>query len=113
MSTETQNYLQVHYIMNFCLHLQLFVYIIWHISSPSEGPCCTDQCDFTNEVECGHEDECRFSVMCDGTSSFCPIALHKSDTSPCEGGSKVSLIVALCPKNFQNVRLRLDFVEIR
>ena len=77
--------------MNFCLHLQLFVYILWHISSPSEGPCCTDQCDFTNEVECGHEDECRFSVKCDGTSSFCPIALHKSDTSPCEGGSKVSI----------------------
>ena len=83
----------MHFWNLFCLHLQMFVYISWDIFSPSEGPCCTDQCEFTNEVECGHEDECRFSVKCDGSSSFCPIALHKSDTSPCEGGSKVGSIV--------------------
>ena len=90
MSTEAQNHLQVlHLLFTFSA---LCLPFLQNIFSPSEGPCCTDQCDFTNEVECGHEDECRFSVKCDGSSSFCPIALHKSDASPCEGGAKVNFI---------------------
>jgi len=61
----------------------------WIVCSPSEGPCCTDQCAFTNEIKCSQETQCQFGVTCDGSSSNCPIALFKADTSPCDGGSKI------------------------
>ena len=69
-----------------------FFFKYFLIYSPSEGPCCSDKCELTNEIECDHETECRFAVKCDGKESGCPIPLHKSDASPCDGGSKVCIL---------------------
>lgn len=63
------------------------------ICSPSEGPCCTSQCEFaTEEGECSQETQCRFATKCSGKKATCPIALHKSDTDTCDGGSRVIIL---------------------
>ena len=70
------------------LVLRLFNFVF----SPSEGPCCTEKCEFAaaGSAECSEGTECRFATNCTGKSTSCPIALHKSDSSTCESGSKVN-----------------------
>jgi len=72
--------------------------------SPSEGPCCTEKCEFAEagSAECSEGTECRFATNCTGKSTSCPIALHKSDSSTCESGSKIckdgSCVSSICGK---------------
>ena len=71
------------------------------VFSPSEGPCCTAECEFASEgLECSEATECKHATNCTGKRTTCPIALHKSDSSTCEDGSKVSF---LCQKDCYKV----------
>jgi len=79
--------------------------------SPSEGPCCTEECEFSPPgPECSETTECKFATNCTGKSSTCPIALFKSDSSTCESGSKVckdGLCVSSICESFNQVECTL------
>lgn len=60
--------------------------------SPSEGPCCTDQCTFeTRAKQCRHESECTFESFCNGYEAVCPKPPSKPDKSECNGGTQVCI----------------------
>ena len=80
-----QNNLDICYFVGFVIFLKQHLFF-----SPSEGPCCTEECEFAPPgPECSETTECKFATNCTGKSSTCPIALFKSDSSKCESGSKV------------------------
>ena len=58
--------------------------------SPSEGPCCTEQCSFeTRQKQCRHEAECTFESFCNGYNAFCPRPPPKPNKTECNGGTQV------------------------
>lgn len=62
--------------------------------SPSEGPCCSWECQLVPSSNssistCHSESECRFPSSCDGLQSFCPSLAPKPDGTLCEDGTKM------------------------
>ena len=63
--------------------------------SPSQGPCCDQQCKFTSivdDVQCSYEGDCTLASKCDGRAAQCPEPGHKPDNiTECNQGTQVSL----------------------
>lgn len=60
--------------------------------SPSEGPCCNDNCRFEDHRKlCRHESECTFESFCDGRLPHCPTPKFKPNKTECNGGTQVCL----------------------
>ncbi|XP_059091577.1 disintegrin and metalloproteinase domain-containing protein 10-like isoform X2 [Tigriopus californicus] len=61
--------------------------------SPSEGPCCSNRCQFTQRserVQCKNEDDCTMAATCDGQQARCPRPLFKPDNiTECHEGTQV------------------------
>ena len=62
--------------------------------SPSQGPCCDQQCRFTSivdDVQCSYEGDCTLASKCDGRAAQCPEPGHKPDNvTECNQGTQVS-----------------------
>ena len=66
--------------------------------SPSEGRCCTDECNVVpadEKLVCVEDSDCRYSTTCDGSQARCPRQEYKGNSVSCDGGSKVILFVRL------------------
>lgn len=60
--------------------------------SPSEGPCCGDECTFAGrEKMCRQETECSFQQTCDLTQSMCPESAPKPNMTECNNGTQVCM----------------------
>lgn len=60
--------------------------------SPSEGPCCSDECTFAGrEKLCRQETECSHSQTCDATQSMCPEPPPKPNMTECNNGTQVCM----------------------
>lgn len=54
------------------------------VCSPSEGPCCTNVCQYSaNTIRCREETGCQLAANCDGNSATCPVSGHKANTTSC------------------------------
>jgi disintegrin and metalloproteinase domain-containing protein 10 len=64
--------------------------------SPSEGPCCDKNCQFTSKhdsVKCKNEDDCTAEVKCDGRQAVCPEPRHKPDNiTECNQNTQVCVL---------------------
>lgn len=68
----------------------LFVFLFDY--SPSQGPCCTAQCDFKGRDErCRTESDCSYQSMCSGTTAQCPISTPKENLTACNGDTQVCI----------------------
>lgn len=71
------------------------------ICSPSEGPCCESDCNFSPKSEhqlklCEIESECTETSYCDGISPQCPIPMAKpSNETLCNNGTQVELYLTI------------------
>lgn len=62
------------------------------LCSPSEGPCCNEECKFENNVkQCRAKSECTFESVCSGIAAQCPHPLPKSNKTECNSGTQVCL----------------------
>lgn len=60
--------------------------------SPSEGPCCSDECTFAGrEKLCRQETECSHQQSCDFTQSMCPEPAPKPNMTECNNGTQVCM----------------------
>lgn len=60
--------------------------------SPSEGPCCSDDCSFAGrEKTCRMETECSHSQTCDNTQASCPQSNPKPNMTECNNGTQVCM----------------------
>lgn len=60
------------------------------ICSPSQGPCCTDTCNFeSKEKLCKLESDCTELSFCDGRQASCPEPVHKRNKTECNNGTQV------------------------
>lgn len=60
--------------------------------SPSEGPCCSDECTFAGrEKQCRQETECSHIQTCDGSQSMCPEPAPKPNMTECNNGTQVCM----------------------
>lgn len=60
--------------------------------SPSEGPCCSDECNFAGrEKMCRQESECSHSQTCDAKQAMCPEPAPKPNMTECNNGTKVCM----------------------
>lgn len=62
------------------------------LCSPSEGPCCNEECKFENSIkQCRSKSECTFESTCSGSAAQCPHPLPKSNKTECNSGTQVCL----------------------
>ncbi|KAB5525998.1 hypothetical protein PHYPO_G00146630 [Pangasianodon hypophthalmus] len=60
--------------------------------SPSQGPCCTAQCDFKGRDEkCRNESDCALQGMCSGNTAQCPTSTPKDNLTACHGDTQVCI----------------------
>lgn len=60
--------------------------------SPSEGPCCSDECTFAGfEKLCRLETECSHQQTCDNRQATCPLAKPKENMTECNNGTQVCM----------------------
>ncbi|KAK6617564.1 hypothetical protein RUM44_005152 [Polyplax serrata] len=53
------------------------------ICSPSQGPCCTSDCQLKFGDKCRDDNGCRDSSYCDGRSPSCPPSVNKPNKTIC------------------------------
>lgn len=69
----------------------------WHpqsvlACSPSQGPCCTAQCDFKSRTDkCRNDSDCAKEGMCNGVSALCPISEPKENFTVCNRNTQVCI----------------------
>ncbi|RZF47674.1 hypothetical protein LSTR_LSTR006310 [Laodelphax striatellus] len=51
--------------------------------SPSQGPCCTPQCQLKFGDKCRDDNGCRDSSYCDGRGPHCPPSINKPNKTVC------------------------------
>ena len=54
--------------------------------SPSQGPCCSNTCQYVTELEnktCSLGNDCKLPSYCNGSSAVCPVATNKPDGTFC------------------------------
>uniref|UniRef100_A0A7N8YB48 Disintegrin and metalloproteinase domain-containing protein 10 n=1 Tax=Mastacembelus armatus TaxID=205130 RepID=A0A7N8YB48_9TELE len=62
------------------------------VCSPSQGPCCTPECNYKSRHEkCREESECAHQGMCNGISAQCPTSEPKANFTACHGETQVCL----------------------
>ncbi|KAI5626321.1 disintegrin and metalloproteinase domain-containing protein 10 isoform X1 [Silurus asotus] len=60
--------------------------------SPSQGPCCTAQCEFKGHNEkCRDESDCAFQGMCSGNTAQCPTSTPKENLTLCNNNLQVCI----------------------
>lgn len=60
--------------------------------SPSEGPCCSDECSFAGrEKLCRQETECSHQQTCDSSQSMCPESAPKPNMTECNNGTQICM----------------------
>lgn len=60
--------------------------------SPSQGPCCGDDCNFAGiEKVCRLDTECSHSQTCDSTQAACPPSIPKPNMTECNNGTQVCM----------------------
>lgn len=60
--------------------------------SPSEGPCCSDDCSFAGrEKLCRQETECSHQQTCDASQASCPEPKAKPNMTECNNGTQVCM----------------------
>ncbi|XP_053532755.1 disintegrin and metalloproteinase domain-containing protein 10 [Ictalurus punctatus] len=60
--------------------------------SPSQGPCCTAQCEFKGTQEkCRNESDCALEGKCSGTTAQCPTSTPKANLTACNGETQVCI----------------------
>ncbi|XP_063953163.1 disintegrin and metalloproteinase domain-containing protein 10-like, partial [Lytechinus pictus] len=57
--------------------------------SPSQGPCCTSDCQFTGMIACRPESDCRNESFCNGYMAQCPVSYAKPDFTECNDHTQV------------------------
>lgn len=53
------------------------------ICSPSQGPCCTAECNLRFGDKCRDDNGCRDASFCDGRSAYCPPSINKPNKTIC------------------------------
>ncbi|KAL0271099.1 UNVERIFIED_CONTAM: hypothetical protein PYX00_008305 [Menopon gallinae] len=53
------------------------------ICSPSQGPCCTSECQLKFGDKCRDDNGCRDSSYCDGRTASCPPSINKPNKTIC------------------------------
>lgn len=62
------------------------------LCSPSQGPCCTEQCTFKGSSDsCRQESECAKEGMCNGGTALCPTSEPKENFTVCHKETQVCL----------------------
>ncbi|KAL0132759.1 hypothetical protein PUN28_000474 [Cardiocondyla obscurior] len=51
--------------------------------SPSQGPCCTGECDYRFGERCRDDNGCRDASFCNGDSPYCPPSINKPNKTIC------------------------------
>lgn len=51
--------------------------------SPSQGPCCTNNCTLKSEVKCRDDNGCRDPSYCNGKMPQCPASKNKPNKTIC------------------------------
>lgn len=60
--------------------------------SPSQGPCCTAQCDFKSRTDkCRNDSDCAKEGMCNGVSALCPVSEPKENFTVCNRNTQVCI----------------------
>lgn len=60
--------------------------------SPSQGPCCTEQCSFKgSSASCRQESECAQKGNCNGATAQCPASEPKANFTSCNSDTQVCL----------------------
>uniref|UniRef100_A0A4W4GP84 Disintegrin and metalloproteinase domain-containing protein 10 n=1 Tax=Electrophorus electricus TaxID=8005 RepID=A0A4W4GP84_ELEEL len=60
--------------------------------SPSQGPCCTSECNFKEPKEkCREESECALQGLCNGVSALCPTSTPKENFTACHRETQVCI----------------------
>ncbi|XP_076311561.1 disintegrin and metalloproteinase domain-containing protein 10-like [Tachypleus tridentatus] len=61
--------------------------------SPSQGPCCTEDCLFENSKKlCRENSDCSYKSVCNGGSALCPTPPPKPNKTECNEGTQVCWI---------------------
>lgn len=53
------------------------------VCSPSQGPCCTNECRLQFGVKCRDDNGCRDASFCDGRVPHCPPSINKPNKTVC------------------------------
>ncbi|XP_033331022.2 disintegrin and metalloproteinase domain-containing protein 10 isoform X1 [Megalopta genalis] len=53
------------------------------VCSPSQGPCCTAECDLRFGDKCRDDNGCRDTSFCDGRTPHCPPSINKPNKTIC------------------------------
>ncbi|XP_015177253.1 PREDICTED: disintegrin and metalloproteinase domain-containing protein 10-like [Polistes dominula] len=53
------------------------------VCSPSQGPCCTPDCNLRFGDKCRDDNGCRDASFCDGRSPYCPPSINKPNKTIC------------------------------
>ncbi|XP_011699547.1 PREDICTED: disintegrin and metalloproteinase domain-containing protein 10 [Wasmannia auropunctata] len=53
------------------------------VCSPSQGPCCTGECNLRFGDKCRDDNGCRDASFCDGRSPYCPPSINKPNKTIC------------------------------
>ncbi|KAF5906559.1 disintegrin and metalloproteinase domain-containing protein 10, partial [Clarias magur] len=60
--------------------------------SPSQGPCCTAQCEFKGRDEmCRNESECALQGKCSGSNASCPTSTPKANLTACNQDTQICI----------------------
>ncbi|XP_046696079.1 disintegrin and metalloproteinase domain-containing protein 10 isoform X2 [Silurus meridionalis] len=60
--------------------------------SPSQGPCCTAQCEFKGHNEkCRDESDCALQGMCSGNTAQCPTSTPRENLTLCNNNLQVCI----------------------
>lgn len=69
----------------------LYSYLLF-FSSPSQGPCCTAQCNFKLKTDkCRNDSDCAREGMCNGYSALCPASQPKQNFTECNRRTQVCI----------------------
>jgi len=69
----------------------LYSYLLL-FSSPSQGPCCTAQCNFKLKTDkCRNDSDCAREGMCNGYSALCPASQPKQNFTECNRRTQVCI----------------------
>lgn len=62
------------------------------VRSPSQGPCCTAQCNFKLKTDkCRNDSDCAREGMCNGVSALCPPSEPKQNFTDCNRRTQVCI----------------------
>ncbi|KAK2585250.1 hypothetical protein KPH14_009951 [Odynerus spinipes] len=53
------------------------------VCSPSQGPCCTAECNLRFGDKCREDNGCRDASFCDGKSPYCPPSINRPNKTIC------------------------------